>query len=121
MSLSGFALAAIVCAQVGRLQIAEGSRQSNYSLTLSSANKMTQAEASAKTFVRDTAAGNPITYVLDNTSYNSNASAFAKVNPGGGYIRNETPVNGIYQISMDRAGIYQWVYYYLFEDKKLEY
>ena len=100
LSLSGFALAAMVFAQIGRAKLAEGSRQSNYSLTLSSANKMTQAEASAKTFVRNTAAGNPITYVLDNTSYTSNASAFAKVNPGGGYIRNETPVNGIYQISM---------------------
>ena len=77
-----------------------GLRQNSYSLTLNSSNKMTSAEASAKSFTRNTNLGNPITYVLDNTSYTSNASAFAKVNPSGGYIRNETPVNGIYQISM---------------------
>ena len=103
LSLSCFALAGIVFAQLGLSKLAEklgSAEQNTYSLSLSSANKMTQAEASAKTFIRNTNLGNPITYVLENTSYTSNGSAFAKVNPSGGYIRNQTPVNGIYQISM---------------------
>ena len=76
-----------VCSQVGNAKLVEGSGDSNqvsYSLTLSGANKMTSAEASAKTFTRNTVLGNEITYVLNNTTYTSNQSAFAKVNPTGG-------------------------------------
>ena len=102
-SLGCLALASVVFMHIGHINMAEGlgsSRQVSYSLSLNSANKMMSAEATAKTFVRNTDLGNPITYVLNNTSYTSNQSAFAKVNPSGGYIRNETPVNGIYQISL---------------------
>ena len=103
VSLGCLPLAGIILAQASRANLSEafgGTKQTSYSLSLSSANKMTSEEATAMTFTRNTNLGNSITYVLNNTTYTSNKSAFAKVNPTGGYIRNETPVNGIYQISM---------------------
>ena len=103
LSLSCLAFVPLFCMNIASASLAEGiggSKQASYSLSLNNANKMTQEEASTKTFIRNTNLGNPITYVLNNTSYTSNQNAFAKVNPSGGYIRNETPVNGIYQISI---------------------
>ena len=76
--------------------------QNDYSLVLNNTNKLTSSEASAKTFVRNTAIGNPITFTLDQTSYTSNANSFARINANG-YIRNQTPVNGIYQITVTAA------------------
>ena len=105
-TFSGFVLAALIC--VPLLKNSEGllsrvkAGQNDYSLTLDKNNKLTSDEASAGTCVRNTAIGNPITYVLSSTSYTTNVNSFARVN-GNGYIRNQTPVNGIYQISITVA------------------
>ena len=101
--LSGVLLAVLICVPLiknnneflNRAKVA----QNNYSLTLDNTDKLTSEEASAGTFVRNTAIGNPITYVLNATYYTSNASSFARINENG-YIRNQTPVNGIYEIAV---------------------
>ena len=73
----------------------------HYEMTLDSSNKITSEEASANSATKNTALGNPIQFSLNNTYYTS-GSNFARVNEGG-YIRNQTPINGIDQISITVA------------------
>lgn len=102
----GLLLAAFMCLTIAhRTSILDRAKAGGptYSLTLDNSDKLTSAEASAGTFVRNTNIGNPITYTLSSTYYTSSAISFARINENG-YIRNQTPVNGISQISVTVQG-----------------
>lgn len=99
--LTGVTALFVGLSSFGRVSLLSFANNEQYQMTLNSSNKVTSEEASANLATKNTALGNPIQFALNNTYYTS-GSNFARVNENG-YIRNQTPINGVQHISITIA------------------
>jgi len=92
----------VVVGQSANVPMANGS-QAVYSMTLNNINKVTSAEATAKSFTRQTALGNNISFALSNFNYRSEAEYFGQISSGDTdrWIRNSSAMNGISKITIN--------------------